>query len=388
MICADINNDGWIDLARNTHKRVEIYLNRGPEATPPFSLGDERQDPNQVIRSIPGGMNTEGMGWIDFDLDGDLDLLLDNHNFGIDLFENRAAQGETLPLLHATPDASPLGLPIRATNGDYLAVGDYDDDGWIDVLARKAGELDLWHNIGSLGSFDRFEPNASFDEQARNDNKGGVAFCDLDADGDLDAFWTDAGDNQIWRNEKGQFEPTGEPAASSGVELRWRRIDGVACADVDNDGDLDLFLSDGEGAGFLFRNDTTPGSDAELSFRRDNRAIQIRGDGEAVAFADVDNDGDLDLAVNVNRGSNQLWLSGANDRGLDNYLVVRALRCLPGGGFRDDVGATIGLFDPEDPSLLLTPLQEVNGGRGHAPRIPAGFTLDYLSVLRLATWCE
>lgn len=36
----DYNNDGYIDFCRNTHNRIEVYLNKGPSATPAYSFGD------------------------------------------------------------------------------------------------------------------------------------------------------------------------------------------------------------------------------------------------------------------------------------------------------------------------------------------------------------
>ena len=361
-ICADIDNDGYLDFARNSYQRIEVYLNRGPEADPPWSFGKgDSQKPNQYFKSLPGGMNTEGMGWIDFDLDGHLDLIVDNHDYGIALLKNKGAPKQ---LLRRTGRGR-YGLPKDARSGDYLAVADFDNDGWVDVLDRKEDQLDLWRNNRTI-----FEPNGSFEEQARNVNKGGVAFCDLDTDGDLDVFWTDTGENQIWRNHDGSFAPTGEPALSSGVDLALEDIDGVVCGDADNDGDLDLFLSAAAGPSYLFFNETEPGWDSPFLFRRDNRGIDVNADGEAVAFGDYDRDGDLDLLVNVGHGENQLWQSHLNDAGPHNYLVVRALRCLPHGRHRDDIGAAVRLFD-EEGVTPWSPLQEVNGGRGHGSQDPA-----------------
>jgi uncharacterized repeat protein (TIGR01451 family) len=358
-ICADVDNDGDLDFARNEYNRVEIYLNRGAAASPPYSFGDAVQDPSQVITSIPGGMNTEGLAWIDFDNDGDLDLMLENDSFGIDLYANDGAGVFT----HATPDSAPRGLPVATGVGDYLAVGDYDADGFVDALGRKTGGVDLYRNRGD----ETFEPVPSLDGQADGANKGGVAFCDLDSDGDLDAFWTDAGENQIWRNDGGVYAATGQPAASAGVALGGD-VDGVACADVDNDGDLDLFLAASSGPGYLLFNDTAAGG--ALTFHRDNLGIDVGANGEAVAFADPDRDGDLDLVVNVDGGANQLWVGHVNDGGADAYLAVRALRCVGGDRYRDDVGATVRLLQG-DGVTPAGPLQEVNGGRGHGSQSPA-----------------
>ncbi|MGH9866670.1 MAG: FG-GAP-like repeat-containing protein [Candidatus Polarisedimenticolia bacterium] len=374
-ICADLNNDGHVDFARNAADRIEIYLNRGPQASPPFSFGlplDQR--PHQIIDGMDEGMSTEGMGFLDYDHDGDLDLVVDNDSFGIDVFENN----HNGHFQHVTKNDRTLGLPQEAISGDYLAVADYDADGWVDVLSRKESLLDLWRNLGD-GSFG---PESSFDGDALDANKGGVAFCDLDADGDFDILWTDADSTQIWRNHDGAFVPTGEPSASSGVGLGDEDIDGVACADVDNDGDLDVFLAANIGDGHLFVNESTGGSDDPLVFRHVNGGISIGADAEAVAFGDYDLDGDQDILVNVDGAPNQLW---TNSTGGESFLMIRALRCLYGNdididdgdglrrrikGFRDDVGATIRIF-AEDGATPTGPVQEVNGGTGHGSQNPA-----------------
>ncbi|MCP3980977.1 MAG: VCBS repeat-containing protein, partial [bacterium] len=221
--------------------------------------------------------------WIDYDNDGDLDLIFENDGYGIDILANDGSGW----LSHATPDGDTLGLPAGGSSGDYLAVGDYDADGWVDVLARKDDGHGLYHGAGD-GSF---ELDPSISAQASGGNKGGVTFCDLDADGDLDVFWTDGGDNQIWRNHSGAFAATGEPALSSGVEITGN-VSGVACGDADNDGDLDLFLA-GAGASYLFLNDTTTGSTSPFAFHHDNLQIDVGAGATDAGFADIDRDGDL-----------------------------------------------------------------------------------------------
>jgi hypothetical protein len=355
-VCADLDHDGFLDFARNDTGRVEIYLNRGPQAAPPWSFGDAQQRPSQTVTALSAGINTEGMAVLDYDNDGDLDIVLDNHDHGFALLRNSKG---------VFTQAGQRGLPRDASSGDYLAVADYDVDGDVDVLGRKEGARSLWRNNEAKW----FAENASLDATAKNSNKGGVAFCDFDADGDFDAVWTDNGTTQVWRNDEGVFSPTGEPAVSAGVDLAPHDLDGVACADVDNDGDLDLFLGAATGSSFLFVNDTLPGAGSPLVFTHDNLGIDVQADAEGLAFGDADRDGDPDLLVNVDGAPNQLWRSHANDDGANRYLAVRALRKV-GTILRDDVGATVRLFD-SDGKTPLGPVQEVNGGQGHGSQAPA-----------------
>jgi len=91
---------------------------------------------------------------------------------------------------------------------------------------------------------------------------------------------------------------------------------GVALFDYDNDGDLDVFLVQSQGASRLFRNDLTPSAgsgQAALHFTDVTGAsgIVTKGYGMGVATGDVDNDGFVDLYV-TSFGTNQLFHNNGN----------------------------------------------------------------------------
>lgn len=358
-VWADINNDGYLDFGRNTSRRFELYLNQGPTGTPAYSFGDATHNPNLVVTGIPGGINTEGFGWMDYNEDGWLDLMLENHNFGIDIYENPA--NGTAAFFHVTPNGGTKGLPTGGTTGDFMALTDYDNDGLVDIIARKENESDIWINNGAAAN-PQFTANPSFNVQARNNNKGGVACADFDNDGDFDFFWSDHYGNEIFQQTgvgTGNFVATGEPANSAlgGAFPNNVNLDGVATADVNHDGKVDLFCTDVAGASYLFLNASTgPGN---FTFIRNNLGINVNGNGEGVAFADFDNDGDLDLYVNVRSGPNQLWLNGLNNT---NFLKVKAQR-RPVSALRDDIGATVTLKDCNN--NIVSGIRELNGTRGH-----------------------
>ena len=128
---------------------------------------------------------------------------------------------------------------------------------------------------------------------------GGVASGDYDGDGLVDLFVLrgDIGPNQLYRNLGGNaFEEVGEAAGVAYTKSANEnyRHSGPAFADVDGDGDLDLFMGGIEyDPSFLFRNegdgtftDVTPGSGVDTVFARYTLSA---------AFGDYDLDGDLDL---------------------------------------------------------------------------------------------
>src|SRR4051812_10502675 len=80
---------------------------------------------------------------------------------------------------------------------------------------------------------------------------------------------------------------------------------GAAMFDMDNDGDLDVFLVQDQGQSRLFRNDLSNG---KLSFTdvTEKSGIRTLGNGMGVAAGDFNNDGCVDLYL-TNRGPNQLF---------------------------------------------------------------------------------
>ncbi|WP_338765374.1 FG-GAP-like repeat-containing protein [Bernardetia sp. ABR2-2B] len=429
VIWGDINNDGWLDFARNTsatgnnQSSIHFYLNDGNAPNNSFILiqtvcnGSDNGNAGGVVNPaqqneidngrLVDGQNTEGLGWLDYNNDGFLDLVIENHNHGIDILENQFFWGDLAdatpndavsiinlggvtcdhpsnpngnprtypPFIHVTPDEDPKGLITGATDGDYLTIGDFNDDGYLDILGRKNNERDLFANNGN----NFFPVNLTFNGQANNGNKGGVAFCDFDSDGDFDIIWT-SNDNQTNGNENFIWMQTGLYSENflklDGTNATTQRnpidgvlnnVDGCACGDIDNDGDVDLFLSAGNGSSYMFRNDGVDGNGVPILV--DNTAaygINVNANGEGVNLVDYDNDGDLDLYINVNGGDNQLW---RNDLQCPkNNLKVEALVCIEPGLYREAVGTTIRIESMD--GTFSSALQDVNAAKGHGSQNP------------------
>ena len=371
-LLADINRDGYIDMLRNTAKRLEVYLNNGPAnnyafgvlpaQTPNFQLLTSSTS-NPSVADIPDGMNTEGICFADYNNSGWLDIIIENHNYGIDVYEN--PQDGTANYIYVPPTTT--GLISSAADGDYSAAVDFDNDGDVDIIARKRNNSDFFVNSGQAS----FSAGVDIDN-AQNSEKGAVAFADFDNDGDFDLFWTDAGINQIWLQDgigAGTYSPTstnsqnGEPWASAGMSAPTSGIDGCAVGDVNNDGKMDLFVTADAGASYLFLNNTPNGG--TLSFTHNNLGINVDGDGEGCGFADYDNDGDLDLYVNRNNKVNQLW---RNDLNNDNYLYIDARLDLDAGNWNTAVGANVAIIDCE--GNIIGGIRDVPTGAGHGTDAP------------------
>lgn len=407
VMWGDLNNDGNIDFIRNTYYRVEIYINRGTSSTPNYMFGvGTGMTPNYVFEqmNVDGctysyggtaiGMNAEGMALIDYNNDGWLDIVLENGECGIDILENQKLNASSTVNIqlgdglsntqaeatgngffnHVSITGNTLGLPLTANNGDYMASGDYDGDGYVDFVVRKptgtnnAGShvlhWDLWHNNGD----DTFTQNTTLPNaastNAANGNKGGVMFCDFDLDGDLDLYWTDAGTNQVWlQTSTGTFTASAKPTIPGSPD-----IDGCACADVDGDGDMDMFLGNASGNSYLFIN-TTSGTNsvANLSFTRTD--IAVNADAEGVNLVDYDGDGDYDIYVNVNGGANQIWENDLCDGGGCSFIEVFIEDCVDGStSTRPVVGATIVIKDSG--GNIISASQSGSTSAGHGAQNP------------------
>jgi hypothetical protein len=342
IIFGDVDNDGDLDFALNSTTTIAIYKNGGSGASWAFTSS----------QTFSNGY--DGLAWIDYDGDKDLDLVTENSGSpGPVLVHRNNGSGTFTELALAG-----LGLPTSSAVGDYSAAVDLDLDGDVDFLVRKDGTTvaDVYLNDGD----GTWTPSPSiFNQNADNSNKGGIAVCDFDNDGDFDIFWTDNGTNQIWRQTTPlTFVPSGEPAASSGVAIP-SDIDDVVCGDLDHDGWVDIVLS-ARNRDYVFMNRTTT---AGLAFVQNNMGITGDEDGEGIALGDYDNDGALDLLINQDN-QNELW---RNPRSDDRYLMIAPQVALGGTTTRAAIGATIIIQDADGNILGL---REVNGGRGHGSQDP------------------
>jgi hypothetical protein len=157
-------------------------------------------------------------------------------------------------------------------------------------------------DITKESGIDFVHTNGAFGDKLLPETMGsGVAFLDYDGDGDQDLFFVNSSywpghekksvpTQTLYRNDgKGHFENV---TKESGLDQTFYG-QGVAVGDYDNDGDPDLYVT-AIGRGYLFRND------GKGHFADVTEEVNARGPHgwlTGAAFLDIENDGDLDLFI-------------------------------------------------------------------------------------------
>jgi tetratricopeptide (TPR) repeat protein len=311
---------------------AESDPHKTPRAIPRFSddadavrLRFVQENGGAAGRLIPPVTSSGGIGLIDIDNDGWLDVYLvqggpfppgpHSVQAGDRLFRN-SGDGTFKDV------TGPSGIAGMARGyGHGVAVGDYDNDGHADLFVTRWRSYALYHNRGD-GTFEDATKRAGLDGE--RDWPTSAAFADLDGDGDLDLYvchymrWDEhstrtcasATDptiyncspidfpslpDHVFRNDGGRFVDVTRECGFHDPDGRGL---GVLAADLDLDGRVDLFVANDMTANYLFKNH------GNFRFEEIGLAAGVAGNssgafqaGMGVACDDLDGDGLPDLAV-------------------------------------------------------------------------------------------
>ncbi len=332
----DVDNDGRLDLYLTAFGSNVLYRNRGDGTFEDVTAHAQVDDPRW----------TTSAAFIDYDRDGDQDLFLANYvaftRAGNKVCTDHAGARDYCPPGAYAPvptrlfrndgalaftdvtDASGVSRAYGAGLG--VAVGDLDGDGWPDVyVANDATPNQLWFNRHDGTFEDRgLLSGTAFNALGRPEGSMGIALGDADSDGDEDLFVTNIiGESHVlYLNDgTGNFE---DARTKSGLGAATAGMTGFGAGwiDYDNDGRLDLFLTNGAvNIIEAERGEKAPYRQRSQLFHNEGggRFREVSGEaggfferllvGRGVAFGDLDNDGDVDIVVTTNNGPAVLLLN-------------------------------------------------------------------------------
>jgi len=184
-----------------------------------------------------------GVAWGDADQDGDLDLYLVNSGQANRLFRNSGTMLDGDIALVA-------GIADNAS-GFGAAWGDYDNDGDLDLYLARSGQTNRLYRNNGNGTFTNVAGSARVDDVG--DGRG-VAWADYDNDGYLDLYLVSENVNRLYRNDgAGGFTEVGDQLdvddSSFGISAAW--------GDFNRDGWLDLYVVNASQPNRLYRNHIT-----------------------------------------------------------------------------------------------------------------------------------
>jgi hypothetical protein len=323
----DYDNDGNLDLfvlalnstATGPNGGALLYHNEGNGAFTRFNAG-----------ILITNANTFGAAVADYDGDGFLDLFVTtldaNASKQAFLFRNNG-DGTFTPQNNSVP-VTDIGSSVAC------AWGDYDNDGKIDLFVtggRGSGAPQapnrLYHNEGN-GQFTRTTTGSIVTDVG---HAGGCAWGDYDNDGYLDLFVVNIlGETKFLyhNNGNGTFTRITSPIVIGGP-AGWFDTGNAAasCAwgDYDNDGFLDLMMTDEGGTApfvnFIYHNN----GDGTFTKVTTGSPVGEFSDSFGCSWIDYDNDGFLDLfAIRGDQRGNALYHNNLPNTGNTNaWLTVK-----------------------------------------------------------------
>jgi hypothetical protein len=278
----DYDNDNYLDLfvtnlayPADPEENNCLYHNNGDGT---FSKSD-----GDIITSDGGHSRTST--WGDYDNDGDIDAFVanwpDQANF---LYQNngngtftKVTDGQAVNEIEGSPAAS---------------WADYDNDGRLDLYVANYGTNSLYHNeAGTLTSVTTGNIVTDIADSY------GAAWGDYDSDRNVDLFVANNNGNHVNSLYKNNADSTFAGVTGQEVVIDEGSSFGGSWGDYDNDGDLDLFVPNLWSAltpGNLLYNNDGYGVLARVT---DGDIVSDTGSSRGSAWGDYDNDGDLDLFV-------------------------------------------------------------------------------------------
>ena len=307
---ADIDDDGDPDLfVGNKEGKMVYFRNDGTANSPVFVKVSDFYD------SIDVGSES-APAFVDIDADSDLDLFLGKADGRLSFYRNVGTAGESswnlVSEYYGSIDVGALSIPVFA---------DIDADGDLDMfIGEEQGNINHYRNAGNDAVAD-WELISSHYNSIDVGKRSSPAFVDIDGDFDLDLFvGQDEGRIFYHRNDGTVYLPSWTPLTESYLFMDFGANSAPALADIDGDGDLDLFVGEYEGNINFYRNEQAVPVSCWSRVTANYFAIEA-DDYSSPTFADIDGDGDLDLLVGRKDGEMDFYQNiGTTESALWDFI--------------------------------------------------------------------
>jgi hypothetical protein len=366
-IAADYDNDGREDLFVTGYGKAILYHNNG--------------DGTFTDVTAKAGIKVDGWSissaWLDYDKDGCVDLFVgryvkfdpkyrayyaaDNYPGPLDY------EGTTNRLYHSNCDGtftdvtekSGIGAVTGRTMG--VTVGDFDGDGYPDIyVANDRTENFLFHNKKD-GTFEEIAADAgvAYGQNGESTSAMGPVFADVDGDGLIDLWVTDAKYNRLMHNQGNrQFEDIGQSSGISPITAQYVSW-GTGIYDFDNDGSLDILTFHGGLIHLVPEEHSVYRGLGNAKFadvsRQAGPIFDVKSVARGACFGDYDNDGKVDAFL-VNLGAPAVLFHNVST-GAGHWITIQLKGTKSN---RDGIGARLALT-----AGGKTQIAERGGGSGY-----------------------
>jgi enediyne biosynthesis protein E4 len=349
VTCGDFDNDGFPDLFVSNYGPNILYRNNG---------NGTFTDITKKAGVAGGNECSVGAAWLDYDNDGLLDLYVGNYLFfdpeykyfyAPDGFSGPMAYDSQKDVLYHNEGDGVFkdvteAMGITDIDGRAMGVGaaDIDDDGYIDIYVANDHTLNyLWHNEGGKKFSDRGTMSGTAFSQAGEATVSmSVDFADYNNDGLLDIFLSDDKYCSLYENmSNGVFNDRSYPsgiATAAGQFVGWSS----SFIDYDNDGDKDIFKTNGALKHLYGMEDQLFENKGDGNFQdisiESGSYFKKEFVGRGACFSDYDNDGDIDAYI-ANLNDKGVFLRN-NKGNLNNWIILKLIGTASN---RDGIGARI-----------------------------------------------
>ncbi len=321
---ADYDNDGDPDLFLPGVSENELYQNNGDGTFTDVSVA------SGVYENCSACLFYSGVWW-DYDYDGYLDLYVVSHFV-------------TSILYHNNGDGTFTKTDLLTESGGYYSWGalpmDFDNDDTLDLYVANDLDVNNFLYINKNGVFE--ESAVEYGVEDPYDGMG-LAVNDYNNDGNFDFCVTNISENSFYENSGSGFINRSQDLNIFDTGWAW----GLSFSDLDLDGYEDAFFVNQIDDNFqhmLFQNVFEDGQ-RTFSDISDELDINEDADSKGVLSFDYDNDGDLDLMITNNYARPHFYENTINESTTNNHVKFKLVGT---SSNRDGIGTVVTVKSQEN----------------------------------------